>query len=87
MEGSEKIRNMISGKCECQHDTAGYNCERCEDFHHSLPWSPGNPSTGEAHPCKSKLGSGCPSLELMNRGGGGGGAVDTPTFTPKILSF
>ena len=23
----------------------------------------------------------------FNKGGGGGGAINTPTFTPKILSF
>ena len=56
MEGSERIKNMINGQCDCQHNTAGSNCERCIDFHHSLPWQPGDPNTGEAHACKGETG-------------------------------
>ena len=52
MEGSEMIKNMINGQCDCQHNTAGNNCERCKDFHHALPWHPGDPNTGEAFACK-----------------------------------
>uniref|UniRef100_A0A673IBS7 Laminin N-terminal domain-containing protein n=1 Tax=Sinocyclocheilus rhinocerous TaxID=307959 RepID=A0A673IBS7_9TELE len=47
---SDLPNTQVGGVCECQHNTAGVNCERCDDLHNDLPWRPAE--NGNTHTCK-----------------------------------
>ncbi|XP_077385629.1 laminin subunit beta-3 [Festucalex cinctus] len=42
--------NKVSPQCDCQHNTAGVNCERCDDLYNDLPWRPAE--QGNTHTCR-----------------------------------
>ncbi|XP_067860924.1 laminin subunit beta-4 [Heptranchias perlo] len=45
-------QGMVQGKCVCQHNTDGVNCERCKDLFNDSPWQPAEGSeTDECRRC------------------------------------
>ncbi|XP_077458649.1 laminin subunit beta-3 [Stigmatopora argus] len=42
--------NKVSPQCDCRHNTAGVNCERCEVLYNDLPWRPAE--GGATHTCQ-----------------------------------
>lgn len=43
---------QVNPQCDCQHNTAGVNCERCADLYNDLPWRPAE--EGNTHTCQRK---------------------------------
>lgn len=39
--------------CDCKHNTAGYDCEKCKPFHYDRPWARATP--GETNECVGKF--------------------------------
>ncbi|KAL1251926.1 hypothetical protein QQF64_019722 [Cirrhinus molitorella] len=43
--GNYLPNTQVGGVCECQHNTVGMNCERCDNLHNDLPWRPARTET------------------------------------------
>ncbi|KAM6927923.1 laminin subunit beta-3 [Xenentodon cancila] len=41
---------QVNPRCDCQHNTAGVNCEHCADLYNDLPWRPADEAN--THTCK-----------------------------------
>ncbi len=39
--------------CDCKHNTAGDECERCKDFHYDRPWA--RATQRDANECVGKM--------------------------------
>ncbi|XP_013910019.1 PREDICTED: laminin subunit beta-3 [Thamnophis sirtalis] len=49
---SAEPRAMVHGRCICQHNTAGPNCDHCASFYNDQPWKPAeDDNPNECHRC------------------------------------
>ncbi|TKS70982.1 Netrin-4 Beta-netrin Hepar-derived netrin-like protein [Collichthys lucidus] len=51
-QDTKQDSNMVSGRCQCTHHTAGDHCEKCAPLYNDHPWRPANSSSGEPNPCQ-----------------------------------
>lgn len=50
LAGASDVEGMVHSVCNCTHNTAGLNCERCKDGYNDRPWSPAFPE--DPNECK-----------------------------------